>query len=209
MSDPGYDFFGTAAPRVVADPSAAQQPAPVSRFGTPFAAPAAASAHPSPPPSSLPTPARHGGASGAPVSLPRNVRAVALLALVLGVVAALGFAIGLSQYLTLSRELDETFSAEGGLGAALGSSLLTVLMLGIVIIGAVSAFLVVGGVATLVGQRWGGWMLVAAFVVYLLGQAQDLVQRGTGEVSVLGVAIAVVLLLVLVTGDGWRWLARG
>jgi hypothetical protein len=132
---------------------------------------------------------------------PRNVVAVAVLAIVLGVLAAIPTVAALSTYLDLKGQLDSL-----GAGADLGGQILGVMLVAIVVMGLVAAFLLTGGIATVAGQRWGAWLLVVAFALYLLGQLQALVNGGFGLVNVIGVLIGVVLVLSLVSGEGRRWL---
>ena len=74
------------------------------------------------------------------------------------------------------------------------------------VLAVVTATLLVGGIATLVGKRWGGWILVVAFGLSLLGQVQQVLSGSLGLAQVIGFLIGLVLLLVLVTGEGLAWL---
>lgn len=144
--------------------------------------------------------------------VPTNVRAVAVLALFFGLLGAIATWSGFSQYQQLRSLVDQTMAAEGP-GAAspavsdsLMSALLTVVLVGLVILAAVTVILLAGGAATLAGQRWGGWLLVVAYGLYLLGQVYSFAHGGFTLFGAIGVLIALVLLLVLVTGEGLRWL---
>jgi hypothetical protein len=80
------------------------------------------------------------------------------------------------------------------------------MLVGLVILAAVTAVLLVGGVATLADRRWGGWLLVGAYALYALGQLYSFANGGFSLFGGIFAAISVVLLLVLVTGDGLKWL---
>ena len=131
---------------------------------------------------------------------PRNVVAVAVLAVVLGALGLLGTFGAMAAYSTLSSQI----GAMGG--TEFGSALMTAAVIAVVSLALVTVTLLVGGIATIVGKRWGGWILVAAFVIGILGQLQQLASVGVGMSQVIGLAIGVVLLLVLVTGEGLAWL---
>lgn len=190
----------------------------VNQFGTPIGASAAPTgpyaapgigAVPTPTPGLVSTwagpqvPAGHRAAARAVVDdrPPRNVRAVAILAIVLGALVALGTLAGFASYSTLSSQLDQ-LGGQAGLGAAL----LSAMLIGLVIMTVVAATLLVGGIATVAGQRWGGWILVVSFGLSLLGQVQSIATSGVSMSSVIGFLIGLVLLLVLVTGEGLTWL---
>lgn len=132
---------------------------------------------------------------------PRNVRAVAILALVGGVLGSIGTLAGFASYASLSAQIDALGDTTG-----LGGAILTAVLVGLVIFGLVSVTLLVGSIATLLGRRWGGWILVGAFGLSLLGQVQQVLSGALGLSQVLGFLIALVLLLVLVTGEGLAWL---
>ena len=141
---------------------------------------------------------------------PRNVRAVA----VFGALAGLVTVIGVSQYFAFKQLVDQTMTAETSgatsssavLTDSLAGTLLGVMLVGLVILATVTLVLLVGGVATLANQRWGGWMLVIAYGLYALGQLYSFAHGGYSLFGGVFALIAVVLLLVLVTGDGRRWL---
>ena len=137
--------------------------------------------------------------------VPRNVRAVAILALFFGALASLATFFDFSRYGELKAMVDAA-AGSNPLGADLANQVLSVLLVVIVIMALVSALLLVGGGATLARQRWGGWMLVASFGLYLLGALYQMVHNGFDGISVVIVGIAVLLLGALVTGDGRRWL---
>jgi hypothetical protein len=137
--------------------------------------------------------------------LPRNVRAVAILALFFGVLASISTFLDFSRYGELKALVDAA-AASNPVGATLANEVLSVLLVVLVLMVLVSALLLVGGGATLAHKRWGGWMLVASFGLYLLGALWQMVHDGFDGISVLVVGIAVALLGALVTGDGRRWL---
>jgi hypothetical protein len=150
-------------------------------------------------------PAGHRTAAPHRDELPRNVRAVAILALFFGVLATIGTVIDFSRYGEL-KALVDTASTSNAVGAELANQVLSVLLVVLVIMALVSALLLVGGGATLAHKRWGGWMLVASFGLYLLGALWQMVHNGFDGISILVVGIALALLGALVTGDGRRWL---
>jgi hypothetical protein len=238
MSDPSYDFFATGRPiappsDVVgtpggpthsppSNPSWAYNPGAVNQFGTPldvapaptgpFAAPGVA-AGPIGSPGMVSTwagPAPHGRATHAattsPAGLPRNVRAVAVLALFFGALLGLATMWGLLQYSALSTAVrTASTSAESDVVVA---AALTAVLVALVILAATTLFLLVGGVATLANRRWGGWMLVAAFGLSLLGQVRQLAETGLDTIALVTVGITLALFLALVTGEGRQWLLR-
>jgi hypothetical protein len=83
---------------------------------------------------------------------------------------------------------------------------LAALVVALVIMAASTVFLLVGAGATLANRRWGGWMLVVAFGLYLLGQVRQLVDSGFEPIPLVTAGIAVALFLALVTGEGRQWL---
>jgi hypothetical protein len=178
-----------AAPGVGAVPTAT--PGMVSTWSGPEAAPGHRA---------VPAPHRAAAPAGADRP-PRNVMAVAVLAVFFGVLGALGTVGALLAYSTLSSQIDAL-----GAGAELGGALLTAALIGVVVLAVVTATLLVGGIATLVGKRWGGWILVVAFGLSLLGQVQQVLSGSLGLAQVIGFLIGLVLLLVLVTGEGLAWL---
>lgn len=140
------------------------------------------------------------------MSLPRNVRAVAVLGLFFGGLMGLATLWALSQYSQISGALGASAGAaprDPVIAAALGA-----LVIALVLLAASTLFLLVGGVATLANRRWGGWMLVVAFGLYLLGQIRQLGETGPQAIPLLSAAIALALFLALVTGEGQRWLLR-
>jgi hypothetical protein len=148
--------------------------------------------------------------------VPRNVQAVAVLAIFFGVLAAISAFLGFSQYQQLRSLLDQTATAESS-GATTGSvaisgsladALLTAVLIALVILAVVALVLLVGGGATLANQTWGGWMLVGAGALYVLDEVYAWAHGGYSLFGGIFVAVAVVLLLVLVTGEGGRWLMR-
>lgn len=172
-----------AAPGVAAVPTAA--PGMVSTWGGP------------------PVPVSHRAASPQALSdkPPRNVRAVAILATFGGVLGALATLAGVSSYQTLGAQLDRLGDTTG-----LAGSIMTALLVGLVILFSITVTMLTGGIATLAGQRWGGWILVVAFGLSVLGQLQSLVTGGFTLTQVIVTLIAVTLLLVLVTGEGLAWI---
>jgi len=109
--------------------------------------------------------------------------------------------------------IDQTLAAEspGGvqISGSLAGAVLTAVLISLLILGIVSAVMLAGGVATLAGKQWGGWMLVGAFGLYVLGQVYSFSQGGYSLFGGIFLAIGVLMLLVLVTGDGRRWLLHG
>jgi hypothetical protein len=175
-----------AAPGVAAVPTAA--PGMVSTWGGP-PAPAGHRAAPQP------------AATG---EVPRNVRAVAALAVVVGLLLLFSTWQVFSAYQQVSGVLDEP-----GMSAdqkAFLAPLLTLVVVVLLVMAVVTVLCLVGGVATVAGQRWGGWMLVAAYGLFLLGQLYQFGHGMVGFSSFLWLAIGLVLLLVLVTGEGLAWL---
>jgi hypothetical protein len=242
MNDPDYDFFGdgagasAAAPAPMAHGMRPDRPEPefvtsqgrVDRFGIPVGAPvvptgpsaaAGIGARPTSTPGMVttwqgpPMPARAAARAAAPDGAPTNVRAVAVLALVLGLLAGIVVLYGFSQYLALKSMIDQTLAAETPGGVVISNSLagavLTAVLISLLILGIVSAVLLVGGVATLASRPWGGWMLVGAFGLYVLGQVYSFAHGGYSLFGGVFLAIGVLMLLVLVTGDGRRWLLHG
>jgi len=149
--------------------------------------------------------AGHRTASERRGELPRNVRAVAILALFFGVLASISTFLDFSRYGELKGMVDDA-AATNPVGAQLANEVLSVLLVVLILMVAVSALLLVGGGATLAHKVWGGWMLVASFGLYLLGSLWQMVHNGFDGISVLVVAIAVALFGALVTGDGRQWL---
>jgi len=170
----------------------------------PTEAPGMVSSWPGPQAAAAPAPYAGRRAAG-PASTadrpPRNVVAVAVLALVFGALGALATLMGLYAYQETSNQL-----ASLGGSSAFTDAIMTTLLIGLVIIAAVTALLLVGGLATLTGRRWGGWLLVASYSLYLLGRVQQMVASGFSLWDTLFALIALVLLLVLVTGEGLAWL---
>jgi hypothetical protein len=155
-------------------------------------------------------------AAAADPGVPRNVQAVAVLAIFFGVLAAISAFLGFSQYQALKQLVDGTMASETP-GATTGSAvltnslagaLLTAVLVALVMLVVVSLVLLVGGGATLADQRWGGWMLVGAGALYVLDEVYTWAHGGYSLFGAVFVAIGVVLLLVLVTGEGGRWLLR-
>ena len=238
MNDPDYDFFGggpstDAAPETMAHGMRPDRPETelvtsqgrVDRFGIPVGAPVVPTgpsaapgigAQPTSTPGMVttwqgpPVPTRAAARAAAPQGAPTNVRAVSVLAVVLGLLAGIVALYGFSQYLALKSMIDQTLAAEspGGvqISGSLAGAVLTAVLISLLILGIVSAVMLVGGVATLAGKQWGGWMLVGAFGLYLLGALYQMVHNGFDGISVVIVGIAVLLLGALVTGDGRRWL---
>jgi hypothetical protein len=219
--------FGTPvapqAPAFPVAPGSGYAPGAVNQFGTPldvvpaptgpFAAPGIAAAPVDAPGMvstwGTPVPPRHASHAAAATSvvpLPRNVRAVAILALFFGTLVGIGTLWLLSQYSTLSAAVSSAAPSpelDDMVGAAL-----TMVLIALVLLAAVTVFLLVGGVATLANRRWGGWMLVVAFGLYLLGQVRQLASTGPDTFSLIGAGIALALFLALVTGEGRQWLLR-
>ena len=137
-------------------------------------------------------------------SVPRNVRAVAVLSMFFGVLMAAVTAIAYSQYLALSDAVAST--GAGGASASLARDALSLALVGIVVLATVALLLLVGGGATLANKRWGGWILVTSMGLYVLAELQQLARAGPDLILLLCTAIAVTLFVVLVTGDGRRWL---
>jgi hypothetical protein len=150
-------------------------------------------------------PTGHRTAAAPRDELPRNVRAVAILALFFGVLASIATFLDFSRYGELKSMVDDG-AAANPVGAGLANGVLSILLVVLIIMALVSALLLVGGGATLAHKRWGGWMLVASFGLYLLGALYQMVHDGFDAISVLIVLIALALLGALVTGDGRRWL---
>ena len=241
MNDPDYDFFGggpstNAAPAPMAHGMRPDRPETelvtsqgrVDRFGIPVGAPVVPTgpsaapgigAQPTSTPGMVttwqgpPMPTRAAARAAAPQGAPTNVRAVAVLALVLGLLAGIVALYGFSQYLALKSMIDQTLAAESSGGVQISSSLagavLTAVLISLLILGIVSAIMLVGGVATLASKQWGGWMLVGAFGLYVLGQVYSFSQGGYSLFGGIFLAIGILMLLVLVTGDGRRWLLHG
>jgi len=241
MNDPDYDFFGggpstDAAPETMAHGMRPDRPEPelvssqgrVDRFGIPVGAPVVPTgpsaapgigAQPTSTPGMVttwqgpPVPTRAAARAAAPQGAPTNVRAVSVLAVVLGLLAGIVALYGFSQYLALKSMIDQTLAAEspGGvqISGSLAGAVLTAVLISLLILGIVSAVMLVGGVATLAGKQWGGWMLVGAFGLYVLGQVYSFSQGGYSLFGGIFLAIGVLMLLVLVTGDGRRWLLHG
>ena len=173
-----------AAPGVAAVPTAA--PGMVSTWGGP------------------PAPASHRAApQAASPGLPRNVRAVAILAVVFGLLGLWVTISGFSAYNEVSARLDEL-----GASASAARGLLTAALVVLVLFAAATAMWLTGGIATLTGARWGGWVLVVAYSLYLLGALYQLGQGAPSLIQLILVAVAIVLLLVLVTGEGLAWLTN-
>ncbi len=176
-----------AAPGIGAAPIAV--PGMVSTWGEPVA-PAARAAH------------------AAPVvdrrSVPRNVRAVALLSMFFGLLIAFGTSIAISQYLALSDMVGRAGS--GAAAGAMAGAVLGVALVAIVLMVVQVLLFLVGGGATLANQRWGGWLLVVAMGLYVLAEFRQVGETGPALIPLLTAAAAVALFLTLVTGDGRRWL---
>ncbi|HET7899977.1 MAG TPA: hypothetical protein VFL59_02240 [Candidatus Nanopelagicales bacterium] len=168
-----------AAPGVGSVPT--QSPGMVSTWG----APAASSGH---------RVASRSPRSDAP---PRNVLAVAWLAVFFGVLATLSTLFALVSLLQLSSL---------GVSSDIAGTWMAALVVSLIVLGAVAALLLIGAAGTIAGRRWGGWMLVASYSLYLLGQVQSFASGGFRLFDLLFVLIALVLLLVLVTGEGLAWL---
>jgi hypothetical protein len=149
----------------------------------------------------VPVSHRAAPAKAASDAVPRNVRAVAILALVFGALGTLATLAGASSYQTLSAQVDRLGDTTG-----LAGTIMTAILVALLILAAVTATLLVGGIATLAKQRWGGWVLVVAFGLAVLGQLQGLVTSGFTLSQVIASLIAITLLLVLVTGEGLAWL---
>ena len=81
----------------------------------------------------------------------------------------------MAAYSTLSSQI----GAMGG--TEFGSALMTAAVIAVVSLALVTVTLLVGGIATIVGKRWGGWILVAAFIIGILGQLQQLASVGVGQ----------------------------
>jgi hypothetical protein len=150
-----------------------------------------------------PVPVSHRAAPQATASqgIPRNVRAVALLAVFFGLLGLVVTFIGFNTYSQLSAELDRL-----GAGRAMASGILTVALVVLVIFAAATAMWLTGGIATLTGARWGGWVLVVAYSLYLLSALYQFANGGVSLIQLLLVLVAVALLLALVTGEGQAWL---
>ena len=241
MNDPDYDFFGGGpsageTPAPMAHGMRPDRPEQelvtsqgrVDRFGIPVGAPVVPTGPSAAPgigaqPTSMPgmvttwqgppMPTRAAARAAVPHGAPTNVRAVAVLALVLGLLAGIVALYGFSQYLALKSMIDQTLAAESPGGVQISNSLagavLTAVLISLLILGVVSTVMLVGGVATLASKQWGGWMLVGAFGLYVLGQVYSFSQGGYSLFGGIFLAIGVLMLLVLVTGDGRRWLMRG
>ena len=241
MNDPDYDFFGggpstDAAPETMAHGMRPDRPETelvtsqgrVDRFGIPVGAPVVPTgpsaapgigAQPTSTPGMVttwqgpPVPTRAAARAAAPQGAPTNVRAVSVLAVVLGLLAGIVALYGFSQYLALKSMIDQTLAAEspGGvqISGSLAGAVLTAVLISLLILGVVSTVMLVGGVATLASKQWGGWMLVGAFGLYVLGQVYSFSQGGYSLFGGIFLAIGVLMLLVLVTGDGRRWLLHG
>lgn len=189
---PGTGAVPTSTPGIVStwDPGV-PTPAPygLTQFGTPAGPPVASSR----------AAASRRSDSARP---PRNVVAVAILAIVLGGFVAVPTVAALMAYLEVRSQVESL-----GMGDA-GTALLGMVVVGLLIMAVVAALLLVGGIATVAGQRWGGWMLVASFSLGLLGQVLNVTDGVFGLANIVAVLIALVLLLVLVTGEGKAWLMR-
>lgn len=171
-----------AAPGVAAVPTAA--PGMVTTWGGP---PVAAGHR------AAPAPVAHAG-------VPRNVRAVAILAVFFGVLGLLATVAGFNAYSQVSAQLDSL-----GANKAMVSGVLTAALVVLVLLAASTAMWLTGGIATLVGRRWGGWVLVVAYSLYLLSALYQFGQGSFSIIQVVLVLVAVVLLLVMVTGEGLAW----
>ena len=161
----------------------------------------------------------HRRAAAAPVDVrPGSVLAAGVIAIVFGVLAALGAALTLLGYLAAKSEIEQAVAANPevqGLDEFASAILATVLVVGLVMAAASVLYLVLG-VMTVRGRRWAGWTLVVLSALSLLG---SLYQRMTGvegagvsaSVSLgnwLAIIATAVLLLLLTIGEGGRWLRR-
>ncbi len=138
--------------------------------------------------------------TAADTGVPRNVRAVAILAVFFGLLGLWVTVTGFSAYSEVSARLDSL-----GANKAMASGLLTAALVVLLLVAAATALWLTGGIATLTGQRWGGWVLVVAYSLYLLSALYQFGQGSFSIIQVLLVLTALVLLLVMVTGEGRAW----
>jgi hypothetical protein len=187
--------FGSPIPPdvLVEDPSYAAL-----AFGTAGAAAYAAQA---------PTAPGHRGAAAPVAGVPGTVKAAGIIGIVEGALSlALGL-LGLLGYLALKSQIDQLASSPELAGSGLTtSSLLGLMLVGIVIVLLIGAGFLVAGIATVKGVRWGAWALLVVSALGVLYGLYEMLTGDGGFGTLVSIAVSGAVVVLLCVKDSMAWL---